>query len=286
MTQTQFNRPVVQNKNNYVKPFNQRPEAAKAKSKPAFSPSEPVREPSKGKSKLTPKILEAIEIRNQEIIKYILEMKFMTIPQLIKSFFMFAEASKQELYAKSAIKKLSGLEYIRAIEHTATEQTLLVATAKGQEYLQKFAEGKKVAAPIAKVWDPVVRHDLMLVDIRQRFEELGYITKWYSEQQLISLPQFASLMKDLPDAIVMDTEGRGYFLELEISRKGNQRYVDRVAEYKKLISSEQMKKEKISGVMFLCTDEKVYDLIKGIVAKENLDILVHLVSSYLTVEGE
>lgn len=281
MTQIQTNKTIVKNNAHFVRQVNQPPTAKVPQTKmPSSSAPQSADVPKK--QKLSAKMLETIEKRNQEIVRYILEMKYLKFSQLRKVFFSFVEGEKRELYARSAVRKLSELEYITSKEKEINESSLLMATAKGQEYLQKFAEGKRVAQPVGRVWEPVINHDLMLTDIRQKFEELGLIERWFSEQQLKCLPQFASLMKDLPDAIVMQANGRGQFLELEISRKSNQRYADRISEYRKLLASDQVKSQNIIGVMFLCVDEKVHDLLKGLAAKEKYPISVRLVSAYLT----
>lgn len=227
------------------------------------------------KKKMSMDLFKIIEKRNHDIVKYILEMKYMKREQIQKKFFLSFD-DKGPKYMESALKKLIELKYI--YEHKGG---LLLVTKEGEEYLVKSNEGKTLAKRNARVWDPIVNHDLKLTDIRMRFEELGFVTKWISEGHMLNTPFLLRTFKDVPDALVMKENGKSVFLELEISKKSVAKYTERVEEYKKVLKNDEIIREGVEGVLFLCTDPAVADVLTSLTEKDKKIFNVRLFSSYI-----
>ncbi len=229
----------------------------------------------KAKQKMSSDLYKLIEKRNQDIIKYILEMKYMRKDQIKTKFFSFA-VEKSETFTTSAVIKLKDLKYIHE-----NSKGLLMVTGEGEKYLSKIAEGKLLPSVVKRVFEPEVNHDLKLIDLRIRIEELGMVERWYSENMLKTLPFMMREFKDMPDALMIKKDGRGVFLELEISRKTNQRYMDRIEEYKRVLQASAIKDQKIEGVMFLCTDEKVKEILDSATIDFKQLFSVRMLSQYI-----
>ena len=256
---------------NLIKTFNPEPRAIPMK---VFAPKSP-EVVAQAKRKMSPDLYRLIEKRNQDIIKYILEMKYMRLEHIQTKFFAFA-SDKSETFTTSAIGKLKDLKYIHE-----NSKGLLMVTGEGEKYLSKFTEGKLLPSVVKRVFEPEVNHDLKLIELRIRIEELGMVDRWYSENALKSLPFMMKEFKDMPDALLIKKDGRGVFLELEISRKTNQRYLDRIEEYKRVLQTSDIKDQKIEGVMFLCTDEKVKEILTTATIDFKQIISFRMLSQYL-----
>ena len=195
------------------------------------------------------------------ILKFMLDMKYARKRQIVQR---FGKSTQTE----SDIGYLLERGYIKARDNEMTAETLFVPTADGYNALLSEAEGKLLAQPLVRIFEPTVRHNVLLGDIRIRFEELNFIRKWNSEEMLKVVPGFHALMKDLPDAMCERVDGQKYFLELEISQKTRKQYDDRMREYDRLLKNPEIQSQGITGVMFLCTDLNVISIIKSLVPKE------------------
>ena len=232
--------------------------------KPVYKPMTEIKQMKVEVEKVMPQKEEKKEVRplkkthpKKQILKLLLEMKFMTKSQLEKKFSWVSDFEKvmDSLFQEELIKK-------RKIENV--EEEILLTTPKGFQFIEEdFKDDSLLPKPQGNVFTGRVRHDLKLADLRMRFEELGFIKKWTSEEMMKEVPPLRELMKDFPDAICRKKDDRAYFLELEISNKGSTRYSDRIQEYLDILESETCKNLKIDGVLFLCTHEKVKETIKS-----------------------
>ncbi len=262
------------------------------------------------RSALSTEIAILIEKRNLDIIKFLLEQKYATHEQIQTKFFGFAR-EKQKAYFESALRKLLALEYISIKERADEKVPLIMATAKGHEFLKERAYGKQIPKLTTKIFEPEVRHDLILNDLRVQMENQKLVTKWFSEQSLECEGSLLKDMKDLPDALILSPSKKGSFLELEISMKGGPRYAARIEEYKKVLEMSHIKKAlnaetafasdssvtpharqnaALNGssplgyphlsVIFICTDPKVFDAIKK-AAGGDARFQVQMINQYL-----
>ncbi|MBX2994835.1 MAG: hypothetical protein KF681_08435 [Bdellovibrionaceae bacterium] len=212
---------------------------------------------------------------NQDgILKFLLDMKYARKSQLLKRF-------GDNDQTRSEIGQLLRAGFIKSKDRDLTARSLLIPTLEGYKHLQTGAKGMLLAEPVKRIFDPMVRHDLILGDIRLRFEELNFIKKWNSEEMLKVVPGFAKLMRDLPDAMCERNDGNSYFLELEISPKNRKVYEDRVEEYKAILEMDEIKAQGINGVIFLCTDPKVLETLKSVTPKNTKAFSVLPITRYL-----
>lgn len=196
------------------------------------------------------------------IVKFLLDMKYAKKRQLLQRF-------GQTPQTEADIGLLLDRGWIKSRDREMTADTLFVPTMAGYNALLKGSEGKLLAQPLTRIFEPTVRHNVLLGDIRIKFEELGFIKKWNSEEMLKLLPGFTEMMPDVPDAMCERRDGPKYFLELEISQKSKKVYEDRVAEYERILQMPEIQDQGITGVMFLCTDRNVLEILKSLLPKEN-----------------
>lgn len=189
------------------------------------------------------------------LFTYLLQMKFMSFAQVEKKFGI-GKAEIQGLESDGFIKCKPAYSEI-------SPDSLIIPTDLAHAELAKANPNKDLAKPLKRVFEPAIKHDLKLVDLRMRFEELNFVTNWYSEASLDAIPLMKRLFTDMPDAVCKKPNGKSYFLELEISQKTIARYEERINEYTRILENEEVKAAGIEGVIFMCTNDKVLDLIKS-----------------------
>lgn len=234
---------------------------------------------TRGRSRISSEISELIEIRNLSILKFINEMKYAVDPQIEDRFFSFAK-EKSKKYFESAKTKLLALEQITIKEREDGKLPLIMLTSKGHEALVQKSGGKLVPDLTKSMISAGIRHDLILNDLRHALEEENLITKWYSEKMLLKEGALRKHVSDLPDALVIDSKGSGHFMELEVAMKSKGQYEAKIQGIQKALEVDAVKREKIIGGWFVCTDEKVFAMIEGL-AKRDPRIRVDIISSFV-----
>lgn len=224
--------------------------------------------------KSSPSLAVRPSIQMEGILKFLLDMKYARKSQILRR---FGDTDQ----TRTEIGLLLQAGHIKFKDRELTARSLLIPTLEGYHHLAQGAQGRRLAEPVKRIFDPMVRHDLILNDIRIRFEELNFIKRWNSEEMLRIVPVFANLMRDLPDAMCERSNGNAYFLELEISLKNRKFYEDRIAEYSRILEMNEIKAQGINGVIFLCTDEKVYDMLKSAAPKNTKAFSVLPITRYL-----
>lgn len=221
----------------------------------------------------------ALAPKDLEILQVVLEMGYLNLKQVTKRFFGIPSmlTEKAAIYT---VKKLLTQGYLKTKDQEISERTLLTSTQKAQELIAQTYPDKKVPQYQKSIFQPRVNHDLLLNDLRFRFEELGFLNKWVSEKMLKEIPFLSRQFQDLPDAVCKKKNDKGYFLELEVSMKSPKVYRDRIEEYLKILSLEEIEEAEIEGAVFFCTDEKVRDKIKEQIPENAKNISVLLYSNY------
>jgi len=206
------------------------------------------------------------------IIKYALEMKHLTLAQIEKKFFGGRHAHQE-------VTDLEKQGYLRKKDRDLKFGSVFIPTSKAyDELLQKEA---LLPRPMSQIFAPRVNHDSKLTDLRIRFEELNFITKWTSERMLAQIPMIKELLTDEPDAVCRKKEGDGYFLELELTQKTKAQYKYRIQKYLETLENAHIKEQKITGVIFICGDKKVQDFIKALLPKNEKRISVLPYTRYM-----
>ena len=247
---------------NFLKPSNQKPRLVL---KPAVT--------------IAPAENKEVSPKDLEILQMVLEMGYMNVRQVTKKFFGLSSfvTGKAATYT---IKKLISNELLKTKDAEVSYESLLLATPKAHAILTEKFPDKKIPQIQKNIFQPRVKHDLLLNDLRIRFEELGFLNKWVSEKAIEEIPFFKRQFQDLPDAICKKRNDKGYFLELEVSMKSSKVYSERIQEYLKALDLEEIKDSEIEGAVFFCTDEKVRDKIKEQIPEGAKNISVLLYSSY------
>ncbi|WP_413942744.1 replication-relaxation family protein [Bdellovibrio sp. HCB-162] len=205
--------------------------------------------------------MKELNTLEKNIIKYILEMRYMNLGQIKKKFFR----ANEEFAAKASgvVADLVTSGYLKTKDPVLTLNSLFTVTNEGREVVVNGHPGKTVPQVQKNIFSPRVKHDLLLNDLRIRFEDLNFLTKWISEVSLKEIGLFLREFKDLPDAVCYKKDKKAYFLELEVSPKSPKVYAERIDHYLKVLENEEIQKAGIEGVIFFCTDDKVIEKIKA-----------------------
>ncbi len=212
--------------------------------------------------------VEAILTMNElEMLKFILEMRYLNLDQMIRRFY-------DEGRVEPSITKLMNLELLKCKDQKYTADSIFMVTQKGWEHVQKEWSDKRIPQITKSVMPGRLNHDLLLNELRIRFESLNFLKQWGSEQSLKEVPLFLRTFTDLPDAVCKKKDDKGYFLELEVAMKNAKAYRDRIETYLKVLQIQDFKDSGITGVIFFCTDEKVMEVIKKQIPKDTKGISV------------
>ncbi|MDG0816425.1 replication-relaxation family protein [Bdellovibrio svalbardensis] len=220
-----------------------------------------------------------LSMNELEITKYVLEMRYLTLGQIITRFY-------DEGRVEESVRKLLNLQILKCKDETLNEQSLFLATLKGFELVQAEWKDKKIPQVTKSVMPGRLNHDLLLNDLRIRFEQLNYLKQWASEQSLKEVPLFLREFQNMPDACCKKKNDKSYFLELEVAMKNAKAYRDRIETYLKVLQHPDMKGAGIEGVIFFCTDDKVVEVIKKQIPKEAKGISVMPYYKYFANKDE
>lgn len=211
------------------------------------------------------------------LLNYILEMRYLSFDQIKRRFELGSDA---DIVVSNLITK--GL--LRTKDVQFKDDTLFRVTPKAQELIQKTYPDKKVPQVEKNIFQPRVRHDLLLNDLRIRFEDLGFISKWVSERQMKEIPLFLRSFQDFPDAVCVKKNSKSYFLELEVSGKGPKQYRERIASYLEVLKKDEVKEAGIEGVIFFCINEDNIEKIKKEIPEGAKGISVLLYENYFKIK--
>lgn len=284
MNQNTKTQTTVQQPQNFVRKFMQKTAPV---AKPVLTPTpkptavaKPILKPTpKPVAAVAPQPISEVTPKELEIIQLILEMRYLNLRQITKRFFGIPSfVTEKEVLL--TVKKLQSLELIKTKDIELNSESLFTATPKAYELVAGSNPDKKVPRAQKSIFQPRVKHDMLLNDLRIRFEELVFLNKWVSEMSLEEIPFFKRSFADLPDAVCKKRNDKGYFLELEVSMKSTKVYAERIQEYLKILATEEIKDADIEGVVFFCTDEKVRDKIRGQIPEGAKNISTLLYSSY------
>ena len=151
-------------------------------------------------------------------MNYCLEQRFMTVEQISRRFFRPGEGVKYPLHTAYrralTLQKFGMIKLVPIITgHKVAQTTELGAGQLDGHGLDRL--------PIATQDFRTFEHDRRVTDVRIIFEELGLISSWTSDRQLKS--QLVNVRR-VPDAIFTLKRGHVVALEVEIARKGKERY--------------------------------------------------------------
>ncbi len=213
------------------------------------------------------------------IVLYLLEMKYMTMDQIIRKFFEGAKVEER-------LQRLLDEGLIETKDKEMSLSCLMRPSTKGYEEVKKAFPDVKVPIRERSVFPPRLNHDLMLNDLRIRFEELGFLLNWQSETKLREIPFFLRSFKDLPDALCKKKNDKAYFLELEVAKKNPKLYRDRIKEYLEHLKKKEFIEANIEGVIFFCAKPEVVEIIRKEIPEGAKGISVQPYSKYFKAETQ
>jgi hypothetical protein len=159
----------------------------------------------------TVKIME----RDLEMMRWILEQKFMTEKQLRKVFWKDRLRDNREAYRR--FNQLRKAGFLKANRTRVGEGMMYLVTAKAVEELKRSNRNSGLVE-LDDVGYSNYKHDLGVTDIRILFHGWGY-KEWLSERVLCK----RGGLRRMPDGMVFNRE-RYLAIEYEASIKSKQRY--------------------------------------------------------------
>ena len=229
-----------------------------------------------------PQQKEATEVE-LTLFHYLLEMKFLNTKQIIRKFPKLADLPanhtdqakldlmnpEDELFTliTRQIKDLCMRGYLKCSDPVITDTSLIHPTSKSYETLKAKYKDKDIPQIPVRHFPFGVNHDLILNDLRIKFEELNFLNRWVSEKTMEEIPFIHQTFQKLPDAICKKKNDKSYFLELENSKKSGKRYEERIQEFKSILAKKEIVESGIEGVVFICTDIETEELIRNLLPR-------------------
>lgn len=211
--------------------------------------------------------------KDLDIVLYILEMRYLTMDQIIRKFYEGGKVEKR-------VERLFDEGLIEVKDEALNLSSLVRVTSKGYEKAEEHFKDVIVPKKEKGSFPARINHDIMLTDLRIRFEELGFLKSWESETKLKEIPFFLRAFKDFPDAICKKKNDKCYFLELEVSKKGPKQYRERIDEYLEKLKEKEFLEAQVEGVIFFCVYPEVMEAIKKEIPKGSKGVSVQLYSKY------
>lgn len=241
---------------------------------------------------LVAKVSGAVEkqeprVKVSELLKFVLEMRYVTPVQIQKQFFK-DDATEGLRLAKELIFSLRYEGKVRIWKSSElNDDSWVLVTEDGRNQLVLENPGKVIPNLTKAIFQPRMKHDMLLNELRIRFEEINFIEKWVSDAHMAEMGAILrNFEKDRPDAICKKKDGFSYFLELEVSEKGPKQYRERMEHYLKVLALDEFKDQKITGVIFFCKNESVQKKIKSLIPEGAKGISVMPYDKYFLTKEE
>lgn len=199
---------------------------------------------TKGKTK-TKKII--LQDRDHEVLRYILEQKFMSREQIEKWFY------KTHYVSKNRLQKLTFSGYLKKEPVVLSSKDHFLITGLG---LRALAErGVNGIRPASSIDIRFYYHDRTVTDLRLLFENFGLAKDWKSEKVLRS--ELGALK--VPDGVFLSPAGKKIAFELELVPKENSRY-------KKILAGYQ----NVDRVFYVVRGEALFNRLRGLMTNKML----------------
>lgn len=200
--------------------------------------------------------------REEEILRFVLEMKFSSVDQIYEKFFQW-EASSSSRYAYERLQKLVKAGFLFPQKIHTEDKTYYLITPKGYKLIAKQLSEDSLVRPIKRIDSRYFDHDRYVLQCRVFREKTGHASHWISERQLKH--QWAILSGGLskiymPDAIYTNKKGEKVAFEFELSSKDKQRYVDKVQKFAHLIKRERA----FQRALFVAYKKSVFEFLTEI----------------------
>ena len=165
--------------------------------------------------------------RDLQMLKFIGEMKFAGIRALKLLFFSNSSCASR---CRIRISLLSRWNCISSVASAHSKEKYYYLKRQGRRLLdehgllyEEFRETKTFCLNVLK-------HTTLISDIRSQMESQGKIKFWVSEKELREsyMSQLASEEVYIPDGFFMDSQGKSFIFELELTQKSKKRIENRI----------------------------------------------------------
>ena len=189
-----------------------------------------------------------LQDRDYEVMKYILEQKFLSREQITNWFYKSQGISKVRLW------KLMFSGYLKKEPTALSSKDHFLITGLG---LRALAErGVNGIRPASSIDIRFYSHDRTVTDMRLLFENIGLARDWKSERVLKA--EIGSLKK-VPDGMFLSPAGKRIAFELELAPKENSRY-------KKILAGYQ----DVDRVFYVVRGEALFNRLRGFMTNKML----------------
>jgi hypothetical protein len=196
-----------------------------------------------------------LQDRDYEVMRYILEQKFLSREQITKWFYKTLDIAKVRLW------KLIFSGYLKKEPIALSSKDHFLITGLG---LRALAErGVNGIRPASSIDIRCYFHDRTVTDIRLLFEDIGLAKDWKSERILKaengSFLSARQTGKKIPDGMFLSPAGKRIAFELELAPKENSRY-------KKILAGYQ----NVDRVFYVVRGDALFNRLRGLMTNKML----------------
>jgi hypothetical protein len=248
-----------------------------------------------------------LQVRDYEILRFILEQKFASLEAI---YFRFFDARKAETdpLPKNLWTTRQRLSKLRAFALLKTEKVLssgkahFLITSLGYKILSHHVKGHIAIKPTKEIDFSLYEHDSRITMVRALTEAKKKSTRWYSEKWLKASPIYIDnkykyiFEKDLrPDAVFLNSKGERIAFELEMSRKGRTRLEEKIHLYDDLLKSRRRYGDESGGqdeykvldkVWFVTTKPSVHRHLQKAIESSSREQMSYRIDLYEAVVPE
>lgn len=206
--------------------------------------------------------------RDLAIISYVSEMKFASLQDLHFKFFKTLKNGNESNSMWWARERLSTLEKDGFIERKYAfdeRVSYYLGTMKGYKTLQLRRPEGLAVRPVDKINHNTFNHDKLVIEIRNKMEAMGEVKQWYSDRMLFCFPELNSHVDkwNQPDGIYINQNDEGVALEVEISRKTNEHYREKIKKYISIIRKQDSPSGSIKKVLYVTANTSTHNAIQA-----------------------
>ena len=183
-----------------------------------------------------------IVFRDLELMRWILEQKFMTREQIRKEF--WRDESKKSIEEYRTLNELESAKLLRRSTESFYRCILYLVTGRGVSLLRSFGKDQGLSE-LPEVSYSNYKHDVAVTDLRILFDQWGY-KDWVSERVLSKIND----LRYLPDGMIHH-RGRNIAIEYESTLKSTNRYRDIFLHY--------ALERKVDTVLYIVASEKMIE---------------------------
>lgn len=168
--------------------------------------------------------------RDLEIFQFVCEMKFARTEDIYQKFFKNLESGNiaaSDLWTRKRLFQLEKGGFLKSRKLPGEKSTFYTATNKAFMALKNICPEKALCTPLLSIDYRTYGHDLQVLKYRLLLEENNKITNWVSDRMMKQNQEFDKDFgaSDVPDGLFLDSDGRKFAFELEISRKSKSKYL-------------------------------------------------------------